>query len=92
MPKNNSNNFKWTEAAVHRCSSKKVFLKILRYSKENTCVGVSFSCDDTKLTQKGENKCNRTCHINDIFIQLFYMLYQALYTMEITRSCGSKQC
>ena len=27
-----------TEAAVRRCSSKKVFLKILQYSPENTCV------------------------------------------------------
>ena len=30
----------WTEAAVGRCSSKMVFLKILQYSQENTCVGV----------------------------------------------------
>ena len=31
-----------TESAVRRCSSKQVFLKILQYSQENTCVGVSF--------------------------------------------------
>ena len=31
-----------TEAAVRRCSSKQVFLKISQYSQENTCVGVSF--------------------------------------------------
>ena len=31
-----------TEAAVRRSSFKKVFLKILQISLENTCVGVSF--------------------------------------------------
>ena len=31
-----------TEAAVRRCSSKQVFLKISQYSQENTCVGISF--------------------------------------------------
>ena len=31
-----------TEAVIRRCSSKWVFLKILLYSQENTCVGVSF--------------------------------------------------
>ena len=30
------------KAAVRRCSSEKVFLKISQYSQENTCVGVSF--------------------------------------------------
>ena len=30
------------EAAICRCSSKKVFLKILQYSQENTSVGFSF--------------------------------------------------
>ena len=30
----------WTEAAVGRCSSKKVFLKISQYSQENPCVGI----------------------------------------------------
>ena len=32
-----------SEVAVRRCSSKKVLLKILQYSQENTCVGVSFN-------------------------------------------------
>ena len=27
---------------MNRCSIKKLFLKILQYSQENTCVGVSF--------------------------------------------------
>ena len=27
---------------IRKCSSKKVFLKILQYSQENTCAGVSF--------------------------------------------------
>ena len=31
-----------TEAAIHRCSSKQVFLRILQYSQERTCVGISF--------------------------------------------------
>ena len=31
-----------TEAAIRRSSSLQVFLKILQYSQENTCVGVSF--------------------------------------------------
>ena len=31
-----------SEAAVSRCSSKEVLLKISQYSQENTCVGVSF--------------------------------------------------
>ena len=35
------------EAAVGRCSSKKVFLKISQYSQKNTCVGVSFYCKET---------------------------------------------
>ena len=30
------------KAAVRRCSSEKVFLKISQYSQENNCVGVSF--------------------------------------------------
>ena len=30
------------EAAVRRCSSKQVFLKIHQYSQENTCGGISF--------------------------------------------------
>ena len=30
------------EAVVQRCSVKKVFLEILQYSQENTCVRVSF--------------------------------------------------
>ena len=34
--------FQETEAAVRRCSSKKVALKISQYSHENTCVGVTF--------------------------------------------------
>ena len=33
---------KVSEAAVRRCSSEYVLLKILQYSQENTCVGVSF--------------------------------------------------
>ena len=28
--------------AVHRCSSKQVFVKVSQYSQESTCVGVSF--------------------------------------------------
>ena len=31
-----------TEALIHRCSVKKVFLKILQNSQENTCARVSF--------------------------------------------------
>ena len=31
-----------SEATVHRCSSKWVFLKIWKYSQENDCVGASF--------------------------------------------------
>ena len=34
--------FKNSEAALVRCSSKSVFLKILQYSEENIYVGVSF--------------------------------------------------
>ena len=30
----------WTEAAVGRCSSKELFLKISQYSQENPCVGI----------------------------------------------------
>ena len=30
------------KAAVRRCSTKEVFLKISQYSQESTCVGVSF--------------------------------------------------
>ena len=34
---------KLSETAVHRCSSKELFLKIfLKYCQENNCVGVSF--------------------------------------------------
>ena len=38
------NNFalRYSEAAVHRFSSKLAFLKILQYSPENTCIGISF--------------------------------------------------
>ena len=38
------NNFtiRSTDAAVRRCSSKQVFLKILQYSQEGICVGISF--------------------------------------------------
>ena len=35
--------FKKSEAAVSRCFSKEVFLKIPQYSEENICVGVSFN-------------------------------------------------
>ena len=38
-PRLGLNNNKVSEAAVHRCSSKQVFLKI---SQENTCFGASF--------------------------------------------------
>ena len=31
-----------TEAIVWRCSVKNMFLKILQYSQQNTCIGVSF--------------------------------------------------
>ena len=31
-----------SETAVCRCSSKEMFLKILQYSQEKTCIGVSF--------------------------------------------------
>ena len=31
-----------TEAVVYRCSSKKVFLKVLKISQKNTCVGIPF--------------------------------------------------
>ena len=31
------------EAVARRCSAKKLFLKTLQNSQENTCVGVSFS-------------------------------------------------
>ena len=31
-----------SETAIHRCSSKEVFLNILQYSQEDACVGVSF--------------------------------------------------
>ena len=37
--------FQSTETAVRRCSWKYVFLKILEYSWEGTCVGVSFLKD-----------------------------------------------
>ena len=33
---------KMTEAAVRRCSSKYIPLKMSQYSRENICVGVSF--------------------------------------------------
>ena len=38
------NNFalRYSEAAVHRFSSKLAFLKISQYSPKNTCVGISF--------------------------------------------------
>ena len=29
------------EAAIHRCFSEQMFLKILQYLQENTCVGIS---------------------------------------------------
>ena len=32
----------YSEAAVHRFSSKYVFFKISQYSQKNTCVGISF--------------------------------------------------
>ena len=35
--------FNTLEAAVRRCSVKKMFLKILQYLQENTFVGVSFN-------------------------------------------------
>ena len=31
-----------SEATVCKCSSKEIFSKILQYSQENVCVGVSF--------------------------------------------------
>ena len=31
-----------SEAAIRKCFSKKMFLKIWQYSPEDTCVGVSF--------------------------------------------------
>ena len=31
-----------TEAAIYRCSSEQVFLKILQCSQEGTCVGITF--------------------------------------------------
>ena len=34
--------FQFTEAAAQRCSVKKVFLKILQNSQENTCPSVSY--------------------------------------------------
>ena len=42
-----------TKAAVHRCSSKQVSLKISQYSQENTCAGVSLL---TLLNQQGYRK------------------------------------
>ena len=38
----NTASLEFTEAVFQRCSSKWVFLKILLYSQENTCVGVYF--------------------------------------------------
>ena len=32
----------YKEAVVRRCFSKKVFIKISQYSREDICVGVSF--------------------------------------------------
>ena len=32
----------YAEAVVRKCSSKKMFLKILQISQENNCVGVAF--------------------------------------------------
>ena len=37
-----------SEAAVHRCSSKLVFLKISQYSQENTCVGTAFFIENLR--------------------------------------------
>ena len=36
------NTLRSPEVATCRCSTKYVFFKILRYSQENTCVGISF--------------------------------------------------
>ena len=45
------------EVAVHRCSLKQVFLKILQYSQENICAGVSFwySCRPETLLKGDSN-------------------------------------
>ena len=43
MLKKNQINLFETEAGIHSCFSRKLFLKILQYSQENSCVGVSFN-------------------------------------------------
>ena len=42
------------EAAVRRCSSKQVFLKISQNSQENTCARVSFLDSGTSILQNRE--------------------------------------
>ena len=43
MFKKNQINLYETEAGIRSCFSRKLFLKILQYSQENSCVGVSFN-------------------------------------------------
>ena len=53
-----------TEAAVRRCSSKLLFLKISQYSQENTYVGVT-------LLKRGPNT-NIFCECRKVFKNAFF--------------------
>ena len=53
-----------TEAAIHRCSSKKIFLKISQKSRKDTCARVSFFNKET-LTRVF------SCEFDEIFKNTF---------------------
>ena len=61
-----------SEAAVHRCSSKQVFLEILLYSQEKICDGVSF--------QQSCKSCGLQLYLKETSAQVFSYEYFEIFT------------
>ena len=76
-----------SEAAIHRCSSKYVFLKIWQYSQKNTCVGVYFrwSCRPEGLHfywRKDSNTGFFLWILRNYWEQFFYRTPSVHYTFQ----------
>ena len=70
-----------------RCSAKKVFLKILQYSQENTCVGVSLRTFKSAILSKRNSNADaakflRTPILKNICERLLLILWKRIDTAE----------
>ena len=92
------------KAAVRRCSSKQLFLKISQYSQEYICVGVSFYVSLRLLLHLQEQLFYRTpllptsvrtpCFFLKLFPELFVHLYYLFHYLNKTLylKCISSTC